>query len=198
MTSATRTLSRPQAASRFAPALAALAFGLALFLDDGLRLAECDPQRDARHPPCPRPSLPLGRGLMFRRIVFSAFGAGFAVCLRDHRAAALHHRAADPPRRGIREGGGGGRIITPPWPNEATPAATHAHEHAQDAWEPADGFERTAFTALANLVMGIAASLILLSADGAEGRADRCPARASVGARRLCRRLAAALARPSA
>jgi cobalt transporter subunit CbtB len=35
MTSATRTLSRPQAASRFAPALAALAFGLALFLTTG-------------------------------------------------------------------------------------------------------------------------------------------------------------------
>jgi cobalt transporter subunit CbtA len=99
---------------------------------------------------------------MFRRIVFSAVGAGFAACLAitalqlftteplilhaevfETAGEAAHHHAAVA--------------------NEATPAATHAHEHAQDAWEPADGFERTAFTALANLLMGIAASLVLLS-----------------------------------
>src|ERR1700752_2761853 len=31
-------------------------------------------------------------------------------------------------------------------------AATQAHEHSEDGWSPADGFERTFFSVLANIV----------------------------------------------
>jgi cobalt transporter subunit CbtA len=50
---------------------------------------------------------------------------------------------------------------------EAAPAAhAHApgeaaHQHAQDAWKPAQGFERAAFTALATLVSGVGYALLL-------------------------------------
>lgn len=47
----------------------------------------------------------------------------------------------------------------------AAPAAgveAEAHHHDANAWEPADGFERSAYTLLANLLMGVAVSAVLL------------------------------------
>ncbi|MCX5493754.1 CbtA family protein [Kaistia dalseonensis] len=41
-------------------------------------------------------------------------------------------------------------------------AAPEAHHHDEGAWEPTDGFERSAYTLLANLLMGVAVSAILL------------------------------------
>ncbi|SHH03094.1 cobalt transporter subunit CbtA [Kaistia soli DSM 19436] len=41
-------------------------------------------------------------------------------------------------------------------------AAGEAHHHDEGAWQPADGFERSAYTLLANLLMGVAVSAILL------------------------------------
>ena len=47
----------------------------------------------------------------------------------------------------------------------ATPAAgAPAHEHEEEAWAPADGFPRFAFTLLANIVTGIGYALILIVA----------------------------------
>lgn len=46
-----------------------------------------------------------------------------------------------------------------------TEAAAPAHEHEAEAWEPADGFERYSFTALANLVTGIGFALLLVVAS---------------------------------
>jgi cobalt transporter subunit CbtA len=40
-------------------------------------------------------------------------------------------------------------------------AGTPAHEHDEDAWAPADGFERFAYTALANIVTAIGFALVL-------------------------------------
>ena len=40
-----------------------------------------------------------------------------------------------------------------------------AHEHDDEAWAPADGFERFAFTALANVVTGIGFALVLVAAS---------------------------------
>ena len=37
------------------------------------------------------------------------------------------------------------------------------HEHDEEAWEPADGIERYAFTLLANIVTGIGFALILVA-----------------------------------
>lgn len=48
--------------------------------------------------------------------------------------------------------------------HEATPAepvAAHEHAHDEDAWAPADGFERTAYTVLANLLVSAAFALIV-------------------------------------
>ncbi len=47
----------------------------------------------------------------------------------------------------------------------ATPAAgAPAHEHEEEAWAPADGFPRFAFTLLANVVTAIGYALILIVA----------------------------------
>jgi cobalt transporter subunit CbtA len=107
---------------------------------------------------------------MLRTILFSAFGAGLAVCLlvtavqtftteplilhaeefegggHDHDAAAVAHDH--------------GTVVA----DDATAAGDDAADHGDgEAWAPADGAERIAFTALANLVVGIGASLILVA-----------------------------------
>jgi cobalt transporter subunit CbtA len=51
----------------------------------------------------------------------------------------------------------------------AAPAHDHAdqvaaHEHGEEGWAPADGFERTAFSAAANIVTGIGFALLLVAA----------------------------------
>jgi cobalt transporter subunit CbtA len=51
----------------------------------------------------------------------------------------------------------------------ASEAAAPAHQHEEGAWEPADGFERYSFTALANIVTGIGFALILLVASELAG-----------------------------
>jgi cobalt transporter subunit CbtA len=58
----------------------------------------------------------------------------------------------------------------------ATPAHNHggataqagAHEHG-DGWHPANGFERTAFTLLANIVTGVGFALLLIAASELAG-----------------------------
>lgn len=42
---------------------------------------------------------------------------------------------------------------------EAAPG--HSHDHGGEAWAPADGFERVAFTALSNLLVGVGFALLL-------------------------------------
>lgn len=49
--------------------------------------------------------------------------------------------------------------------NTAAPGAAEAEQHHEaGAWEPADGFERSAYTLIANLLMGVAVSAVLLGA----------------------------------
>ncbi len=43
-------------------------------------------------------------------------------------------------------------------------AATPAHDHEDEAWAPADGFERMAFTAAANVVTAVGFALLLVAA----------------------------------
>ncbi len=52
---------------------------------------------------------------------------------------------------------------------EATALAAHAHEDAAEAWAPADGFERFAYTAAANIVTAIGFALLLVAASEACG-----------------------------
>jgi cobalt transporter subunit CbtA len=44
-------------------------------------------------------------------------------------------------------------------------AQAGAHEHGDGGWAPADGFERTAFSVLANIVTGIGFALLLVAAS---------------------------------
>ena len=48
---------------------------------------------------------------------------------------------------------------------DAATAQAGAHEHGEGGWQPADGFERTAFSALANIVTGIGFALLLVAAS---------------------------------
>jgi cobalt transporter subunit CbtA len=49
------------------------------------------------------------------------------------------------------------------------PGAAHAHDHGDDAWAPADGFERFAYNVAANIVSGIGFGLILIAASELAG-----------------------------
>jgi cobalt transporter subunit CbtA len=53
----------------------------------------------------------------------------------------------------------------PPAHERGDAAATQAHEHSEDGWSPADGFERTFFSVLANIVTGIGFALLLVAAS---------------------------------
>ncbi|NQE47409.1 CbtA family protein [Herbaspirillum rubrisubalbicans] len=56
--------------------------------------------------------------------------------------------------------------------DQATATSAHAHEHAHDAdaWEPADGAERTGYTVLANVSMAVGFALMLVAAFALSGR----------------------------
>ncbi|HEX2449341.1 MAG TPA: CbtA family protein [Methyloceanibacter sp.] len=63
--------------------------------------------------------------------------------------AEVYEQAADAPAAAHEHG------------DAAAPAA--AHEHDEEGWAPADGFERTAFSAAANIVTGIGFALLLVA-----------------------------------
>lgn len=107
---------------------------------------------------------------MFRTIVFSAFGAGLAICVgvsllqtfttaplilhaEEFEGAAPHEHSAAAESAAVTGGG---------WFAARAHDVPATDEAGAEGWAPADGFERTAYTALANLVIGVAASLILL------------------------------------
>ncbi len=53
----------------------------------------------------------------------------------------------------------------------ASQPAVHSHGDADEAWAPGDGLERTAYTLLANLIMGVGFALVLAAAVMFTGRA---------------------------
>ncbi len=98
---------------------------------------------------------------MLRNIVLSAAGAGLLACLF---VGTLQFVTTEPLilKAEVFEQAGG-------------PAAGHAHpgdlavaeaghNHDEGAWEPADGLERALYTFLADLLVGVAVSLMLLGA----------------------------------
>lgn len=103
---------------------------------------------------------------MFKTIILSAFGAGLAVGIalsvvqavtteplilhaETFESAEPASAAAAPHEHATAE-------------SHAHEAAAPAHEHDADAWSPADGFERSAYTLIANLLMGVGVSAVLL------------------------------------
>jgi cobalt transporter subunit CbtA len=116
---------------------------------------------------------------MFKTIVFSAFGAALAICLW---VTALQFVTTEPLilHAEAFEGGAAGAHGHAPAASLPNAAIMHAVAREADArlflahtaaaeggaeeWGPADGLERSLFTALANLVIGFSISLMLLSA----------------------------------
>ncbi len=98
---------------------------------------------------------------MFRNIVFSAFGAGLVVSIV---ISAIQFMTTEPlilhaERFEAVDGGGGHQHATAG--NQQ--GADVGDEAESAAWKPADGLERGFFTVLANLLVGVAISLILLA-----------------------------------
>jgi cobalt transporter subunit CbtA len=53
---------------------------------------------------------------------------------------------------------------TPTHDHDAAAQAS-VHDHGDEGWQPSDGFERTAFTLLANVVTGVGFALLLIAAS---------------------------------
>ena len=96
---------------------------------------------------------------MIRGILFSAVGAGLAVCLA---VTILQAFTTEPLILYAEHFESAGEAARDHAAADGETVAADGHHHESGAWQPADGFERTAFTALANLVIGIAVSAILL------------------------------------
>lgn len=105
---------------------------------------------------------------MFRTIVFSAFGAGLFVCVV---VSAIQFFTTEPLIIHAEQFEG---AAADAGHHQGEAAADAGHDHQETAggahghgdgegWGPADGFERAAFTVLANLVVGVAVSLVLLA-----------------------------------
>ena len=58
---------------------------------------------------------------------------------------------------------------TPTHDHGTATAQAGEHEHGEGGWQPADGFERTAFTLLANIVTGVGFALLLIAASELAG-----------------------------
>jgi cobalt transporter subunit CbtA len=58
---------------------------------------------------------------------------------------------------------------TPAAHDHGDAATPSAHEHEEGGWQPADGFERTAFTLIANIVTGVGFALLLIAASELAG-----------------------------
>lgn len=108
---------------------------------------------------------------MFRTIVFSAFGAALAVGLA---LSVLQAFTTEPLILHAEEFEGGAlheRVAASGW----IAAEAHEHEAAATAdadgegWAPADGFQRSAYTILANTVIGFGVALMLLGLMVAKG-----------------------------
>lgn len=100
---------------------------------------------------------------MFRTIVLSAAGAGVAVCLA---VGAVQLVTTEPLILHAEEFEQAGAAV-----HDHDAATPVAHAHDKEAWAPADGFERTAHSFLANFLVGVAVSLMLLGAMVLKGEA---------------------------
>ncbi|SFU04314.1 CbtA family protein [Mesorhizobium sp. YR577] len=111
---------------------------------------------------------------LFRNVVFIAAIAGLLsgivmTAMQAYATVPLILKAET-----FENAGGGHEHAAPAADNAQTvaptaEAAAPAHEHDEEGWAPADGFERFAFTALANIVTGIGFALVLVAASELAG-----------------------------
>lgn len=108
---------------------------------------------------------------LFRNVVFLAAAAGLLAgivmaALQSFATvplilqAEVYENAAD---AGAPAGHDHGAAASEAAPSDQ--AAAPAHEHEEEAWAPADGFERFAFNVLANVVTGLGFGLVLVAAS---------------------------------
>jgi cobalt transporter subunit CbtA len=98
---------------------------------------------------------------VLRNILFSAFGAGLAVCVALSIVQAFTTEPLILYAETLEN------AAAPAHDRQATVTAASseaAHGHGSEDWKPADGLERRFYSALANLVVGVAVSLMLLGA----------------------------------
>ena len=96
---------------------------------------------------------------MLRNLIISAAGAGLAVCLA---VAGVQYFTTEPLILHAEVFETADEAPPASVASEAVMPAAHVHD--EGAWEPADGLERTAFTLLADFVIAVAVSLMLLAA----------------------------------
>ncbi len=117
---------------------------------------------------------------MFRRLFIAAASAGllsglFVTLVHNVTTvpiilqAEVFEKAADEPAPAADPDAGANAAATEAGHDHDAAAAGHSHDG--EAWEPQDGFERTAFTALADLLTGIGFALLLIAVYAVSGRA---------------------------
>ncbi|HWJ72935.1 MAG TPA: CbtA family protein [Kaistia sp.] len=106
---------------------------------------------------------------MLKSIVLSAFGAGLlvgvvltAVQFVTTEPLILHGETYEQAAEAPAPEAAPAAAMSMAGHDHGAAATGEAHHHDANAWEPADGFERSAYTLLANLLMGVAVSAILL------------------------------------
>jgi cobalt transporter subunit CbtA len=118
---------------------------------------------------------------MFRRLFIAAASAGllsglFVTLIHQVTtvpvilAAEVFEKAAEAPAPAA--------DVAPSAADAASTEQAHDHDHAAeghthggDEWEPQDGFERTAYTVLADLLTGVGFALLLIAVFAVSGRA---------------------------
>lgn len=117
---------------------------------------------------------------MFKTIIISAFGAGLVVAATLSAVQSVttepllfHAETFENAEPAAAAAVPHEHATSEPHAHDAAPAAAAteaaAHEHDEDEWGPADGFERSAYTFLANLLMGVGVSAVLLGLMSVRG-----------------------------
>lgn len=104
---------------------------------------------------------------LFRRIVLVAALAGLIAGLFDTAAQALRVAPLIHEAETYEQAAGDAAMH-----EHADGDSVGGHEHAADAWAPADVAERIGYTALANIVTALGFGLLLTAAFALRGRAD--------------------------
>lgn len=108
--------------------------------------------------------------VVFRRIVFAAALAGFAGGVFMMAAHAIATIPLILEAETYENAGAADMHEHDAAMAETAGAVALAHGHAEEAWMPAEGFERTGFTLLAEIVTAIGFALLLVSAYALSGR----------------------------
>ncbi len=109
---------------------------------------------------------------MLKNLILSAAAAGVAAGVLT---AVIQHVTTTPiiieaeKYEGAAPAHDHGAAVSPQDHGATVPAAMAAAEHQEDAWEPADGIQRTLFTSLATTVIGVGFGLALLGAMSLAG-----------------------------